>query len=229
MSKPEEQDWMAAKRLPMYLKNRRRVVLEYKYQELPKKVLIWSDTDFAGCGRTRKSTSGGAVMLGSQCLKTYSQTQDTIPLSSGESEFYGIVKAATMGVGIKSLFGDLGSQIEVHVNTDSSTARSISSRRRARRVRRVEVRELWVREKVRRRELSIIKVIGEDNSADGLTKHVDRSRLEKYMSEYGSTLRDGRHELCPHLAVLISSFLFFAAMVRTSVYTSLEQLAWITY
>ncbi len=95
-SKPEEQGWRAAMRLARYLEDHRSVVLEHKYQELSKKVVIWSDADFAGCGRTRKSTSGGVVVFGSHCLKTYSQTQDTKTLSSGESEFYGIVKAATM-------------------------------------------------------------------------------------------------------------------------------------
>ncbi len=117
--KPEEQDWRAAKLLARYLKDHRRIVLVYKYQELPKKMVTWSDTDFARCGRTRMSTSG----FGSHCLKTYSQTQDTIALSSGESEFYGIVKAATMGLGMKSLFGDLGLEIGVQVNTDTSVAR----------------------------------------------------------------------------------------------------------
>ena len=45
-------------------------------------------------------------------------------------------------------------------------------------------------------DLSIIKVRGEDNVADGLTKHVDRSKLEKYMSGCGSNFRDGRHKCC---------------------------------
>ncbi len=72
-------------------------------------------------------------------------------VSSGESEFYGIVvKAATMGIGIKSLFKDLGVEAENQVNTDSSAAGSISSRRGAGRVRHMEVRELWVQERVRR-------------------------------------------------------------------------------
>ena len=59
-SKPEDQDWTAAKHLARYLKDHTRVVLKYKYEELSKKV-IWSDTDFAGCGRTRKSTSEEVV------------------------------------------------------------------------------------------------------------------------------------------------------------------------
>ncbi len=63
MSKPmeqdwKEQDWKAAKRLARYIKDPRRVVLEYKDQGLPSKVVVWSDTDSAGCGRIRRSTSG---------------------------------------------------------------------------------------------------------------------------------------------------------------------------
>ena len=70
MSKPEEQDWRAAKRSARYLDNQGRVALEYKHQELPSKVVVRSDTDFAGCGRSRRSMSGGVVMFGSHCLKT---------------------------------------------------------------------------------------------------------------------------------------------------------------
>ncbi len=105
--KEEEQDWRAAKGLARYLTNHRRVALGHKYQKLPNKVVVWAATDFAGCGRTRRSTSGGVAMLGSHFLKTHSQTQATIALSSGGSEFYGKAKAATMGVGIKSMFKDM--------------------------------------------------------------------------------------------------------------------------
>ena len=44
-------------------------------------------------------------MFGSYCLKTYSQTQETIASSS---EFYGIVKGATMGIDINSVLKDSG-------------------------------------------------------------------------------------------------------------------------
>ncbi len=59
MSKPEKQDWRAAKRLVRHLNDHRRVVLKYKYKELPKKVVTWSDTDFAGCGRTIRQRQEG--------------------------------------------------------------------------------------------------------------------------------------------------------------------------
>ena len=50
------------------------------------------------------------------------------------------MKAATIGIGIKSMFEDLGLKVEIQVNTELSAARSISSRRGAGRVRHVEVR-----------------------------------------------------------------------------------------
>ncbi len=46
-----------------------------------------------------------------------------------------------MGIGIKTVFKDLGWEVEIQVKTDSSAARSISSRRGAKRVRHVEVHE----------------------------------------------------------------------------------------
>ncbi len=61
MSKPEERDWRAAKRLARYLKDHRRIALEYKYQQMPNKAVAWSDTDFAGHGRTKAATMGSGI------------------------------------------------------------------------------------------------------------------------------------------------------------------------
>ncbi len=109
-------------------------MIEYKFQRLPKNVVAWSDRDFAGCNRTRRSSSGDVVMFGSHCIKTYSQTQETVALSSGESEFYGIVKATSVGLGMSGVMEDLGVEAGVQVTPDSSVAKSFASRRGAGRV-----------------------------------------------------------------------------------------------
>ncbi len=69
-------------------------------------------------------------MFGKRCVKTYSRTQETLALSSDESEFCGIVKAATMGLGMKGLM--TGLEVEVQVNTDASAAKRIETRREGR-------------------------------------------------------------------------------------------------
>ena len=109
------------------------------------------------------------------------------------------MKAATKGRGIKSLFEDLELEMEVQVNTDSSAAKSIIARRSAERVRHIEVRELWVQARREKGECKIVKVKGEENVADGLTKHVDRQKMEQYVEACSMVRRSGRHEFCPRL------------------------------
>ena len=132
-------------------------------------------------------------------VSRHSLTQETIALSSGESEFYGIVKAATIGLGVNGLMMDLGLSVELRVNTDSSAAKSIASRRGCGKVRRLEVRELWLQDRAAKGELQVKKVRGEDNLADILTKHVGREILDKHMKSAGYERRTGRHWLSPTL------------------------------
>ena len=124
-------------------------------------------------------------MFGGHCLKTYASTQPLIALSVGEAEYYGIVKAGSTGLGVQSLFKDLGVNVEVQINTDSSTGKSIATRRGAGKVRHLDSRELWIQERVARGDIRLNKVAGEDNLADILTKHVDRKLLDKHLVGIG--------------------------------------------
>ncbi len=72
-----------------------------------------------------------------------------------------------MGLGMTGLMADLGLEMKAQVNTDSSAAKSIASRRGA------------------RGELEIKKVKGEENVADGLTKHVEPAQMDYYMKKCG--------------------------------------------
>ncbi len=94
---------------------------------------------------------------------------------------------------------DMGVEVKVLVNTDSSAAKIIAPRTGAGRVRHIEVRELRVLGRVSKGEISIAKVRGEQNVADGLAKHVDRQRKEQYIAVCGMVRRSGRRELGPRL------------------------------
>jgi hypothetical protein len=127
MANPTTLAMSALKRLCRYLKDRPRLIFKYGYQRASH-VDTYSDTDHAGCVRTRKSTSGGCMMVGSHIIKTWSATQATIALSSGEAEFYGLVRAAGIALGHKALMHDLGLEVPCRVWTDSSAAIGICSR-----------------------------------------------------------------------------------------------------
>ena len=130
-------------------------------------MVTWVDTDYAGCNRTRRSTSGGIVTFGNHVVKSWSSTQKIVALSSGEAEYYGVVNGATMGIGITSLLGDMGMNrncIHLKVYTDSSTARSLANRKGTGRVRHIEVCQLWVQQEVANTRMELIKVNGKTTS-----------------------------------------------------------------
>ena len=146
---------------------------------------VYSDSDWAGCPRTRRSTSGGAIMLGTHLLKHWSSTQSTIALSSGEAELYAMVKAATEAIGFRSLCADLGIQLEIHLHSDSSAAIGMGGRTGVGKVRHLEVAGLWIQDKIRSGNIILHKVDGKRNPADLLTKHVTREELERHVQTLG--------------------------------------------
>ena len=115
------------KRVGRFLEGHRRVIFKYPFQEA-EKIDTYSDTDWAGCLRTRKSTSGGLLMLGKHLIKSWSSTQGPVPLSSGEAEFYGVVKAAGVTLGYQALLSDVGLDLPTRVWADSSATLGICDR-----------------------------------------------------------------------------------------------------
>ena len=67
-------------------------------------------------------------MLGRHTIKHWSSTMPSVALSSGEAEFYGVVRGAGQGLGYQSLIGDLGLSLPLRMWTDSSAAIGICSR-----------------------------------------------------------------------------------------------------
>ena len=201
MSKPDVESYVRAQRLGMYLVGAPRIVMKYNVQNVPELLTVWVDTDFAGCQVTGKSTSGGVAMLGNHCLKTWSSTQEVVALSSGEAELYGIVKGTTYAIGIRSLLEDLGVQVQVVVHTDASAAIGIVKRRGVGKVRRIEVKELWIQDKVHSGEVEVRKVKSSENLADVFATYINHEKMETAMYKMGFETRGSRHEFNPMLDV----------------------------
>ena len=130
-------------------------------------------------------------------VKSWSTTQAIIALSSGEAEFYGIVKGASVGLGMRSIMRDLGIDCKVKVNTDASAAKGIATRKGLGKVRHIEVNQLWVQDKVGKGEIEISKISGAVNLADALTKHVDSERIAWHVANTGQSRESSRHEIAP--------------------------------
>ena len=199
MAHPTEQGLVALKRLGRYLEHQPRAVYRYAWQEA-NCIDCYSDTDWAGCPRTRKSTSGGCIMVGSHLLKSWSGTQGPISLSSGEAEFYGVVRAASAALGYAAMLEDLGHELPVRVWTDSSAAIGICGRRGLGRLRHVDTQCLWVQQRVRDGDFELRKVKGEANPADLFTKHLTSpDRIRSLMGVFACEFRGGRAVSAPKL------------------------------
>ena len=59
MSAPTAQSWAKLIRVVKYLKKQPRLVIHYDWQEDDHEFQVYSDANWAGCKKTRKSTSGG--------------------------------------------------------------------------------------------------------------------------------------------------------------------------
>ena len=104
MAEPTTADVEALKRCIRFLVKYPRCIQSFERQEIvPKQITCYSESNFTGCLRSRKSTSSCKIFYGKHLLKATSTTQAVVSLSSPEAEFYAAVKAAAAGIGCVSM------------------------------------------------------------------------------------------------------------------------------
>jgi hypothetical protein len=199
MAAPTELDEQRLKRVCRYLMGQPRMIQTFPFGPLPPHVLVHVDSNFAGCQRTRKSTSGGVISWGSGVLKTWSKTQSTKALSSGEAELAAVVKGAAEGLGIQAILRDFGKEVGVQMLSDATAAIGMVAREGLGKVRHLAVADLWIQQRVRRGDLTVGKVLGTENPADIGTKGVSAAEIKKHMESVMIFSAKGRHELAPKL------------------------------
>ena len=186
-------------RLVRYLVGASRLIWHFNFQDDVDTLTTFVDTDFGGCHTTRRSTSGGAAVLGSHLIKHWSTTQSTVALSSAEAELTGICKGAAQGLGLQSLAAGLGTTLKLMVCTATTAAISICRRRGLGKVRHLATADLWIQDRVRKLDFALEKVPGADNQSDILTKNAGCDILVKHMANLGLSYEGGRAETAPSI------------------------------
>ena len=90
-------------------------------------------------------------MIGTHCVKAWSKTQSVVAKSSAERELYSVVKGATEGLGLVTLYADLGCKKEVQLNLDAAAAKGILERQGIARIRHIDVNVLWLQQQAARK------------------------------------------------------------------------------
>jgi hypothetical protein len=196
MHEPGSHDWAKLKAVGRYLVGCPRAVLTFKPTKFSTAIVVETDSDFAGCRSTRRSTSGGVCLLSGHLIKHWSSTQKIVSLSSGESEFYSLVKGCCAGLGLKALAADIGVKVDVDIAVDASAGKSLAERQGHGKARHIETQYLWVQDalaskKVRR----VSKIRTTDNRADLLTKYLPRPQTQLLLERMSVTFPAGRSHI----------------------------------
>ena len=173
LKSPTSFHWTLLKRAARYLKGVPRLVQLIPNQDSFSTIQAWSDTDHAGCVRTRKSTTGTVIQLGRSVIKATAKGQAVIALSSGEAEYYGLISTASAALGEQAMLEDWNISCPVYVNMDATTGISIGSRRGLGKVKHIATCYLWVQDLVDRQRIRLRKVNTGDMLADIMTKPLD--------------------------------------------------------
>ena len=92
----------------------------------PRSVEPLGDADWRGQGADKRSTSGGIIESGGCPLLTWSRTQNTVSLSSAESEYHAMTSGVVETMGMDNFLRELGYHVRTALLTDSQAAYHVS-------------------------------------------------------------------------------------------------------
>ena len=127
-SELHEFDFVPLKRAARYLVGKPKAALRFRRQKFVDKITVHEDSAVAGDPVSRKSTTGLVAQIGNHTVKSGSTLQSLTALSVGEAEFYAVVKGGQVGPTLRSICQDLGIPMKVEIQSDSSTANSLTDR-----------------------------------------------------------------------------------------------------
>ena len=155
---------------------------------------LYSDSDWASCKVSRRSTSSGLIFLNSCLIHSHSRSQTSVSLSSMEAEILAATSLLTEGIYVKQVLqflvgdtGGLGNQekIMMRLRLDSTSAQAFFSRLGPGKAKHLSTRLLWTQQAMRRLWFHIDRISTKENPADLNTKPLSKGRREFLMKRIG--------------------------------------------
>ena len=110
------------RRIVRFLVHHRQLEYVYEVTEEPEILFGTVDGDWAGCARTRRSSSGGILCIQEAILLSWARTQTSPALSSMESEYRSLGPGIQEGVRAQNLASELSYPLRLQMQTDSMSA-----------------------------------------------------------------------------------------------------------
>lgn len=187
MQAPLEEHWKAVKRILRYLAGTLSMGLTI-YPSKCKNLLAYCDADWASDCNDRRSTTGFCIFFGPNLVSWASKKQQTVSLSSTESEYRSMASVVADILWIKSLFRELNIKIVTapRVLCDNQGAVFLSANPILHaRTKHLELDLHFVREKAIRGEIQVQHIPASAQIADGFTKPLSSVSFEDFRQNLG--------------------------------------------
>jgi Reverse transcriptase (RNA-dependent DNA polymerase) len=180
LDKPTQNDWHKVKRIFRYLKGTSDIGIAYSSAH-QRVLTAYSDADFAGDAKTRRSTSGVVCVYMGGPISWMSRRQKSVALSTTEAEFVAASEASKEVVWLMRLFNEITELVSVPklLIDNMSTVKLVKNPIFHKRSKHIEVRHFFVREKVEEGQLIVEHVPSGSQLADILTKPLCRDLFVK--------------------------------------------------
>jgi hypothetical protein len=170
--KPTEQLWTAGKRVLRYLKETIHKKLTFKKTDRINDMLAYTDSDWAGDKRDRKSTSGAAIFYCNNLISWHSKKQLSVALSSAEAEYLASAVTGAELLYLKGILHDLNvisPKITMFIDNQSAK-HMIESFENSKRSKHIDIKAHFIKDIVAKKVLHLSNVSSDKNIADIFTK-----------------------------------------------------------
>jgi hypothetical protein len=179
----------AAKKVMRYLQGTKDYMLMYRRTN-NLEVIGYSDSDFAGCIDSCKSTSGYIFLMANGAISWRSAKQTLIATSTMEVEFVSCFKASSPGVWLKSFISGLRIMDSIsrplRIYCDNlAVVFMVKNNKSGSRSKHIDIKYLAIRERIKEKKVVIEHVNTELMIADLLTKGMPSLKFKDHVAKMG--------------------------------------------
>ncbi|KAK6158554.1 hypothetical protein DH2020_005868 [Rehmannia glutinosa] len=185
-SAPKDSHMTLTKRILRYLKGCQEVGLWYS-KEGGFKLIVYSDSDYAGCRVDRISTSGTCQMLGNRLVSWFSKKQNSIATSTAEADYIAAGSCSAQVLWMRQQLRDYEiEEKEIPIMCDNTSAIAITQNPVLHsRTKHIDVRYHFIRDHVEKKDIILEYISIDKQLADIFTMPLCESIFEELKNELG--------------------------------------------
>src|SRR5258705_4127210 len=176
LTKPTKNHFGAIKHVFRYLKGTRNIKLSFPYSQQQNALILegFTDSDFAGCPDTRRSTSGYIFKLANCAISWRSRKQKSVATSTPEAEYMALAFAVKHYLWLLRRLQEFGyCDITHSLSTDNTGADDLAHNPRiGDKSKHIQVAFHFTRELVENGTIVVLRTTSKENLADICTKTI---------------------------------------------------------